>query len=227
MYNNIGRKIKILAIVIAIFSSIVSIAFGIICASEKAVKAAVFCFIFGPIISWVSSFFLYAIGQLVENSDKTVKIRSENQKLNRRMVVAIEKIAGVQYVEKIEKKEDEIDVEDEEVVVEKIEKENKKTAKKEKKEEKKIVEQSVKTKPVFKNVQINIEEFNKSKEYLKNVTEEDVKELRKEYKDWSKQIEKLTNEVLIEILENADNWQEQYVLLSCLEIYKRYENQIR
>ena len=36
--------------------------------------------IFGSLASWVSSFFIYGFGQLVENSDKTVALLKKQKK---------------------------------------------------------------------------------------------------------------------------------------------------
>lgn len=71
MYKNIGRKIKILAIVIAVILAIMFIIVGVSRAVNKQVVAAILVIIFGPVISWISSFVLYGFGELV---DKTCEI---------------------------------------------------------------------------------------------------------------------------------------------------------
>ena len=68
MYNNIGNKLKILARFIFILESIVS--FFAACAIYVTVNSlglTLIIMIFGPIIAWISSWTLYAFGELVED----------------------------------------------------------------------------------------------------------------------------------------------------------------
>lgn len=74
MYSNIGKKIKVLAKVLAwigIAASVIS-GLGMMIASSRAGDAMAFIgfltMILGSLLSWVSSFVLYGFGELVENS---------------------------------------------------------------------------------------------------------------------------------------------------------------
>ena len=96
MYNDIGGKIKILSIACAIISSFVCFIAGMFCLFDKAILLTLLWWIIGPILSWASSFLLYAFGQLVDNSDKTIEIRQNNQILNNRLVIALEKLANIE-----------------------------------------------------------------------------------------------------------------------------------
>ena len=76
MYTNIGKKIKCLAVVMFLIESIVSVIVGIalmiIAAKNDNNKLILFGLLEIVIVSlfaWVSSWLLYAFGQLVENSD--------------------------------------------------------------------------------------------------------------------------------------------------------------
>lgn len=71
MFHNIGGKIKGLALIITLISILGSIAGGIamIAIDEDLIALGVIIIIVGPLISWISSFMLYAFGQLVQNSD--------------------------------------------------------------------------------------------------------------------------------------------------------------
>lgn len=76
MYENIGKKIKIVAVVIALIGTCVSFCYGLIMLFDSVrVAFAILTMLIGPFISWVSSFVLYGFGQLIENSDKLVDLR--------------------------------------------------------------------------------------------------------------------------------------------------------
>ena len=65
MFRNIGSKLKSLAYICTAAGMIASIIYGIL-----SMPAGIFVIIFGCLLSWVGSFALYGIGQLVENSEK-------------------------------------------------------------------------------------------------------------------------------------------------------------
>ncbi|MBR3934300.1 MAG: hypothetical protein IKJ68_10400 [Clostridia bacterium] len=68
MFDNIGGKIKILAQVLCWLGVIASVicGFSIMVDSDDVGFLIV---VIGPLVSWVSSFFLYGFGQLIENTD--------------------------------------------------------------------------------------------------------------------------------------------------------------
>ncbi len=72
MFNNIGRKIKILAQVICWIGIICSVVLGVvIMATEDDLPVLGFVLmLIGPVVSWVSSFVLYGFGQLIENTER-------------------------------------------------------------------------------------------------------------------------------------------------------------
>lgn len=70
MYNNIGGKIKLLAVLITAVCSALSIYCGCsILFGDKNVLGWLFI-VLGPLVSWLSSFVLYGFGQLIQNSQK-------------------------------------------------------------------------------------------------------------------------------------------------------------
>ena len=75
MYDNIGGKIKGLAIAAAILGSFSSMISGAIIAisSEESLLIGVLMIITGPIIAWISSWLLFGFGQLIENSEILVE----------------------------------------------------------------------------------------------------------------------------------------------------------
>lgn len=79
MFDNIGGKIKTLAQVVTWIGIISSVISGIALMSidEDMIFVGLMVMIFGSLMSWVSSFVLYGFGQLVENSDKLVKMSKE------------------------------------------------------------------------------------------------------------------------------------------------------
>ncbi len=82
MFDNIGSKIKILAIVCCIIGIVATIASQVIVVFTAKYTTStsydaliiVLNIIIGVVISWVSSFVLYGFGQLVENSDTVVEL---------------------------------------------------------------------------------------------------------------------------------------------------------
>lgn len=79
LYQNIGRKIKTIAIVNVILSTLFSVIFGFVyLALEHKIILATIIIILGPILSFISSFTLYGFGELIEktkeNADNTFRI---------------------------------------------------------------------------------------------------------------------------------------------------------
>ena len=70
MYDNIGGKIKKLAKGIFIFEAISLVLTGFILTltDEDLILPGVLMLFIGPLVAWVSSWILYAFGELVENS---------------------------------------------------------------------------------------------------------------------------------------------------------------
>ena len=69
MYKNIGNKIQILAQVIGIFEMIVSFVSGLIMLlSGMSPLTSIALMIGGPIVAWISSWFLYGYGVLIEKA---------------------------------------------------------------------------------------------------------------------------------------------------------------
>ena len=73
MFDNIGGKIKVLAIVgcwIGIISSIIS-GIAMMVEDEDLVFLGFLVMAIGSLVSWTSSFVLYGFGELIENSEAT------------------------------------------------------------------------------------------------------------------------------------------------------------
>ncbi|MBQ7778938.1 MAG: hypothetical protein IJ404_00440 [Clostridia bacterium] len=69
MYANIGKKIMILAVVIAIIMMIVSALHGVILLIKGQGVIGVITMVFGPFVSWIAGFFIYGFGRLIDNTD--------------------------------------------------------------------------------------------------------------------------------------------------------------
>ena len=69
MYSNIGKKIMTLAVIIAVIMMLASFGFGIYLLTEDRTAEGALTMVFGPIVSWISGFFLYGFGRLIDNSD--------------------------------------------------------------------------------------------------------------------------------------------------------------
>lgn len=76
MFSNIGSKIKALATFVTCVGIVGSIIIGmvIIGNDEDLALLGIIIMAVGSLLAWISSFVLYGFGQLVENSDKLVKI---------------------------------------------------------------------------------------------------------------------------------------------------------
>ena len=75
MFDNIGSKIKTLAIVVCWIGIIASIIIGffIMIQSKATAFVGILIMIFGSLGFWLGSFMTYGFGQLIENSDILVK----------------------------------------------------------------------------------------------------------------------------------------------------------
>lgn len=77
-FNNIGRKIKILAKTITGIGITASVIYGIVVVwqsnSPIFIIQGLLTMIVGSLISWLSSVTLYGFGQLIENTDILVSI---------------------------------------------------------------------------------------------------------------------------------------------------------
>ena len=87
MFNNIGSKIKTLAKILCWIGIIFSVISGIAImaagnstitingsyASVSPALTGILVIVFGCLVSWISSFFAYGFGQLIENSDEIRK----------------------------------------------------------------------------------------------------------------------------------------------------------
>ncbi len=74
MFNNIGQKIKGLALASSILGIIASILVGIGLSASVNPFLGLILAILGSFICWISSFVLYGFGELVDNSSKLVKM---------------------------------------------------------------------------------------------------------------------------------------------------------
>ncbi|MBQ8254040.1 MAG: hypothetical protein IJY94_00885 [Clostridia bacterium] len=69
MYANIGKKIMALAIILAVVMMLASFGYGIYLLTKNQAAVGALTMVFGPITSWISGFFLYGFGRLIDNTD--------------------------------------------------------------------------------------------------------------------------------------------------------------
>ena len=85
MYENLAGKIKGLATAVAIIGAIASVIYGIVLLANPSEGAessiTIFLglfFLFGmPFVSWISSWPLYGLGELLERTDDLQRIKQE------------------------------------------------------------------------------------------------------------------------------------------------------
>lgn len=99
MFDNIGGKIKVLAMVGCLIGTVASLILagnilidGLIGEKSDGLWVGFVILIAGPLLSWIGSFTLYGFGQLVENSDILVENQEEN--------LQMQKTAAAQNVKK-------------------------------------------------------------------------------------------------------------------------------
>ena len=87
-FENIGSKIKTLAVVVTILGISVSIITCLILLDENAMSGLMIAFI-GSVCSWISAFFIYGFGELIEktteiakNTKKDIKVEIVNEEKN-------------------------------------------------------------------------------------------------------------------------------------------------
>ena len=81
MFDNIGRKIKGVAIANCVIGVVASIISGIVFIVDGNGDGWLMSWVLGPVLSWVGSFLLYGFGQLVENSDIIVQNMPKRESL--------------------------------------------------------------------------------------------------------------------------------------------------
>ena len=78
MFNNIGSKIKRLAMVVTAIEMAVAITYGTMCFVSGSILTGVLIIVGGGLFAWISSFFIYGFGELIENTSKIAKSTSKN-----------------------------------------------------------------------------------------------------------------------------------------------------
>lgn len=195
LYSGVGKKIKFIAQISALIGTLGCIIIGIVFAFNKSLIYAIIYTFIGPIICWASSLILYAFGQLVENSDKTLKIREQNQiddnDFKTRYLIAIEKIADI---------------------------------KPQKSKSKKIeVNESMIDENKSEKIKISKETFNKIANILLKLSNQDKLKIQNNvnYKNWIVEIQNLSINEIVERINKSDDWQEEYLILCCIELEHR------
>lgn len=79
MFDNIGKKIKSLAEVVTTLGIVFSILAGIVNMINTGFLVGVVFMAIGILLSWISSFFIYGFGQLIENSDQMVSLLKQEK----------------------------------------------------------------------------------------------------------------------------------------------------
>ena len=71
-FENIGSKIKTLAVVLTVVGIVASVIFGFFILSANA-GYGLLIMVVGSLISWVSSFFTYGFGELIEKTTEIAR----------------------------------------------------------------------------------------------------------------------------------------------------------
>ena len=83
MYDNIGGKIKNLAKTIFIFEAVASVITGIVLmvSDEDLILFGFLTLILGPAVAWVSSWFTYGFGELIDKACE-IELNTRSGKTN-------------------------------------------------------------------------------------------------------------------------------------------------
>ena len=99
MYDNIGRKIKVLAKASFIVAAIAEVITGIalMAADEDLILYGLLVLVVGPIVAWVSSWLLYGFGELIDKaSDIERNTRGGKRKSEAQSKVDSERISKIE-----------------------------------------------------------------------------------------------------------------------------------
>lgn len=78
MFNNVGEKIKGVAVIWFVLSLIASVILGL----ATAESGGILFLLIGVVVSWVTALFLYGFGELIEST-------AENKRINRRILASL------------------------------------------------------------------------------------------------------------------------------------------
>ena len=85
MYDNIGSKLKILAVVIGIIQAVGSFVIGVVILADEG-GVGLLVVLLGPLFAWITTWALYALGQIaddvraVKNQNATIIKKIKNYK---------------------------------------------------------------------------------------------------------------------------------------------------
>ena len=85
LYENIGGKIKVLAVITFFIEAIGAFIYGVVLVCDEQAGIGMLTLLLGPIIAYVASWFLYGLGELIESNCETRDVVLEllrNQKRN-------------------------------------------------------------------------------------------------------------------------------------------------
>lgn len=204
MLDNIGKKLKTIAIIFMILGVSASVIYGLILISEGTKEIGIIVFAAGGVGSIVVSFFVYGYGQLVENSDTLVKLKEKEIKQNELKFNQLkDAFSQVELVESVPSKQ-----------------KNKVTRFKEvdKEVEQKTKEKIDIDKIILKDIAPSLEEKIKK---IANVKSDKQEALKQTHPDWNEEINHLTDSELIDRIDNDHDWQYSYVVMCCLEYQRR------
>lgn len=77
MFNNVGKILKTLSVVVFWLGSFVSMFWGLYVGLDESRFLGLLIIFGGPLFSWLLALEMYGFGQLIENTDKLVAQRSE------------------------------------------------------------------------------------------------------------------------------------------------------
>lgn len=95
MYDNIGSKIKKLAVILAIAGAVAFFVIGAVCLTLELIGAALVTMFIGPLLAWVSSFVLYGFGELIDKVSNIEKHLSTQPEEKKEAIIKVKQVGDV------------------------------------------------------------------------------------------------------------------------------------
>ncbi len=80
MYEDVGVKIKIVAVIVALLGTIATFIRGMMLISDHQGLVGILTCILGPLLSYACSLFVYGFGKIVEHSEQPVIVEDTQEK---------------------------------------------------------------------------------------------------------------------------------------------------
>ncbi len=97
LYNDIGKKIKDLAVIMFVLSTFAAVVLGIMALTDSEAWYGIMIIIFGPLIAFVESCLIYGFGELIDKiCDIEVNTRGKSKKSSTQAKIDADRISQLE-----------------------------------------------------------------------------------------------------------------------------------